>query len=325
MFSTHKQQGKLAYAELYAAIARLQLVPNISFKASWDVSTLQYIFWAAVAVPMRSPSRETKLSGMCSSQNCVTVYPAIIHSKPFHPFHGHKRHKSTFLKIHCPQDLIKKLGTKKRCVFPPPLTPKMYMKLPEHGQQKCNKRNPSNMPKPEHVPHVNKLYMVPSLRTTAKLWQTAVSHKSMLKPTSRKWTAFNHRGIILTQNQPIWRLVLGKAPNLISGKQSNVPPPKRDDSKDATNDSWVPTFSFHKLQRGGQCAWLRPHSQLMNTDVQQDEAQAGGRRTPSISTTETAVPSTQLVLTRATKNKPWVTGGQLNVFQKTDIIKSIPV
>lgn len=142
MFSTHKQQGKLAYAELHAAIARLQLVPNISFKASWGVSTLRCIFWAAVAVLMRSPSRETKLSGMHSSQNCVTVYPATVHSKPFHPFQGHKRNKSTFLKIQCPQDLIKKLGTKRCCVFPPPLTPKMYMKMPEHGQQKCNKKTP---------------------------------------------------------------------------------------------------------------------------------------------------------------------------------------
>lgn len=120
MFSTHKQQGKLAYAELHAAIARLQLVPNISFKASWGVSTLQCIFWAAAAIPMRSPSRETKLSGMHSSQNCVTIYPATVHSKTFHPFQGHKRHKSTFLKIQCAQDLIKKLGTKRCCVFPPP-------------------------------------------------------------------------------------------------------------------------------------------------------------------------------------------------------------
>lgn len=63
----------------------------------------------------------------------------------------------------------------------------------------------------------------------------------------------------------------------------------------------------------------------MNIYVQQDEAQPGGQPTPSISTAETAVLSTQLVLNRARKNKPWITGGQLNVFQKIDIIESIPV
>lgn len=65
------------------------------------------------------------------------------------------------------RDLIKKFGMKRCCAFPPPLTPKMYMMMPEHGQQKRNKRNPSNMLRTEHVLYVNKLYMVPSLRMIA--------------------------------------------------------------------------------------------------------------------------------------------------------------
>lgn len=43
----------------------------------------------------------------------------------------------------------------------------MYMMMPEHGQQKHSKRNPSNMLKTEQVLKVNKLYMVLYLRTIA--------------------------------------------------------------------------------------------------------------------------------------------------------------
>ena len=65
------------------------------------------------------------------------------------------------------RDLVKKLGTKRCCAFPPPLTPKMCMMMPEHGQQKHNRKKPSNMLKTEQVLYVNKLHMVTSLRTIA--------------------------------------------------------------------------------------------------------------------------------------------------------------
>lgn len=169
----------------------------------------------------------------------------------------------------------------------------------------------------EHVLYVNKLYMVPSPRSIANFLIYGKSHKSMFKPTSTNWTAFNWEGIILTfkinpsEYQPWGRIPPSSVESNQHLRKVTHPIPKRWDTPQKmrqTTAGYQPSLSLQAAEGRTACLALL-HSQLMNTDVQQDEAQPGWTTHSLQQHRRTAVLSIQVVLTLAGKNNPWVTGG----------------